>query len=243
MEDHLRRRLFALPGLRLKLGETLDRRIPYNRHMSEPKPMRPSAPILSDSADKEATAHFYREWLKKPMSVAAVSPSSKRLAEAVAAAVGNARSVVELGGGTGALTDALVAKGIPDMVVVESVPAFCELLKRRFPGVEVIEGDAAHAPHLLQPSRVPPGSADAVVSGLGMLTRPREEQQRLLEAMLALLKPEGFIVQFTYSLFFPAARGLLAEMGLESHREGMTWINLPPASVFIVRRAAREAVA
>lgn len=199
--------------------------------------------MLSERQEREATAHFYREWLRKPMSVAAVSPSSKRLAEAVAAAVGPAQSVVELGGGTGALTDALVAKGIPKLVVIESVPAFCDLLRRRFPGIEVIEGDATHAAALLAGSRVPAGTADVVVSGLGMLTRPREEQQRLLEAMLALLRPGGYIVQFTYSLFFPAARGLLAEMGLESHRESMTWINLPPASVFIVRRAAGEAVA
>ena len=211
--------------------------------MASPRAPRPDPQKLRDREQREATAHFYREWLKKPMSVAAVSPSSKRLAEAVAAAVGSAQSVVELGGGTGALTDALVAKAIPNLVVVEAVPAFCELLRRRCPGIQVIEGDATHAAALLAGSRVPPGTADVVVSGLGMLTRPREEQQRLLAAMLALLKPEGFIVQFTYSLFFPAARGLLAEMGLESHRESMTWINLPPASVFIVRRAAGEAVA
>ncbi len=211
--------------------------------MSKPTPPRPQPTKEPDRAHKEATAHFYREWLRKPMSVAAVSPSSKRLAEAVAAAVGKAQSVVELGGGTGALTDALVAKGIPNLVVIEAVPAFCELLRRRFPALEVIEGDAAHAAKLLAATRVPAGTADVVVSGLGMLTRPREEQQRLLEAMLALLKPEGYIVQFTYSLFFPAARGLLAEMGLEAHREGMTWINLPPASVFAVRRAESEAVA
>ncbi len=211
--------------------------------MAKSKPRLPGPPQRSQPEGKEATAHFYREWLRKPMSVAAVSPSSKRLAEAVAAAVGSAQSVVELGGGTGALTEALVARGIPNLVVVESVPAFCELLRRRFPGVLVIEGDAAHAARLLVGTRVPPGSADVVVSGLGMLTRPRAEQQRLLEAMLALLKPSGYIVQFTYSLFFPAARGLLAEMGLEAHREGMTWINLPPASVFVLRRAAGEAVA
>ncbi len=211
--------------------------------MPKPPASRSNRPIQSERDEKEATAHFYREWLRKPMSVAAVSPSSKRLAEAVAAAVGSAQSVVELGGGTGALTDALVAKGIPNLVVVEAVPAFCELLRRRFPGIQVIEGDATHAAALLAGSRVPPGTADVVVSGLGMLTRPREEQQRLLAAMLALLKPEGHIVQFTYSLFFPAARGLLAEMGLESHRESMTWINLPPASVFVVRRGASQAVA
>jgi phospholipid N-methyltransferase len=209
--------------------------------MSEPKAPRPSPPNRSDPADREATAHFYREWLRKPMSVAAVSPSGRRLAESVAAAVGSAQAVVELGGGTGALTEALVAKGIPNLVVVESIPAFCELLRRRFPAVEVIEGDAAHAAKLLAGTRVPAGTADVVVSGLGMLTRPREEQQRLLEAMLLLLKPGGHIVQFTYSIFFPAARGLLAEMGLESRREGMTWINLPPASVFAVRRSDRRA--
>jgi len=211
--------------------------------MPPPNLPPPDPQKVRDRQQKEATAHFYREWLKKPMSVAAVSPSSRRLAEAVAAAVGDAQSVVELGGGTGALTDALLAKGIPKLVVIEAVPAFCELLRKRFPGIQVIEGDATHAPALLARSRVPPGTADVVVSGLGMLTRPREEQQLLLEAMLALLKPDGYIVQFTYSLFFPAARGLLAEMGLESHRESMTWINLPPASVFIVRRAAGEAVA
>lgn len=209
--------------------------------MAKPTPPLPSLSTPSDRREKEATAHFYREWLRQPMSVAAVSPSSKRLAEAVAAAVGEARAVVELGGGTGALTDALVARGISDLVVVESVPAFCELLRRRFPAVQVIEGDAAQAAVLLAGTRVPPGTADVVVSGLGMLTRPREEQQRLLEAMLALLKPGGHIVQFTYSLFFPAARGLLAEMGLESRREGTTWINLPPASVFIVKRSAERA--
>ena len=211
--------------------------------MTLPSAPRPDPQKLRDQEQREATAHFYREWLKKPMSVAAVSPSSRRLAEAVAAAVGSAQSVVELGGGTGALTDALVAKAIPRLVVIEAVPAFCELLRRRFPAVEVIEGDATHAAELLAGSRVPAGTADVVVSGLGMLTRPREEQQLLLEAMLALLRPGGHIVQFTYSLFFPAARGLLAEMGLESHRESMTWINLPPASVFVVRRAANEAVA
>ena len=241
MEDRLRRRLLPLSGLRLKPGRTRRSRIPYNQSMSEPNP--PLPPILSELKGREATAHFYREWLRKPMSVAAVSPSSKRLAEAVATAVGGARAVVELGGGTGALTDALVAKGIPDLVVIESVPAFCDLLRRRFPGVEVIEGDATHAASLLAASRIPPGTADVVVSGLGMLTRPREEQQGLLAAMLSLLRPGGHIVQFTYSLFFPAARGLLAEMGLESRRESMTWINLPPASVFIVRRTADEAVA
>lgn len=211
--------------------------------MPPPNVPPPVPQKVRDRQQKEATAHFYREWLKKPMSVAAVSPSSKRLAEAVAAAVGNAQSVVELGGGTGALTAALVAKSVPRLVVIEAVPAFCELLRRRFPAVQVIEGDATHAAELLAGSRVPAGTADVVVSGLGMLTRPREEQQQLLEAMLALLRPGGHIVQFTYSLFFPAARGLLAEMGLESHRESMTWINLPPASVFIVRRAAGEAVA
>ncbi len=217
--------------------------ISYNPPMASPIAPRPHPQKQRDQEEREATAHFYREWLRKPMSVAAVSPSSKRLAEAVATAVGDGQSVVELGGGTGALTHALVARGIPRLVVVEAVPAFCELLRRRFSGVEVIEGDATHAAALLAGSRVPPGTADVVVSGLGMLTRPREEQQLLLEAMLALLRPGGHIVQFTYSLFFPAARGLLAEMGLESRRESMTWINLPPASVFIVRRAAGEAVA
>lgn len=210
--------------------------------MTKPKPAPLKAPKVSDREDRDATAHFYREWLRRPLAVAAVSPSGKALAGVVAAAVGEARSVVELGAGTGALTEALVARGIPRLLVIESNPTFCHLLRRRFPGLVVIEGDALHAAELLATTEVPAGTADVVVSGLGMLTRPREEQQRLLEAMLALVRPDGHIVQFTYSPFFPVARGLLGEMGLEARREGMTWRNLPPASVFVLRRS-RDRVA
>jgi len=206
---------------------------------SSPKPRSSPSP-RSERTEKPATAEFYREWLRRPLTVAAVSPSGRRLAGAVAAAVGEARSIVELGGGTGALTEALVARGIPNLVVIESNPAFCAVLRGRFPGIEVVEGDAAHAPKLLAGSRVPPGSAEVVVSGLGMLHRPRFEQQLLLEAMVRLLTPAGYIVQFSYSPFFPAARGLLAEMGLESRRGTTTWLNLPPASVFIVRRGSKS---
>ena len=212
--------------------------------MVKPSKRRPEPPVGSERSERDAKAGFYREWLRRPLAVAAVSPSGRALAAAVAAEVGEARSVVELGGGTGALTAALVARGIPNLVVIESSPVFCALLRARFPGVQVIEGDANDAPQLLAGSRVPPGSADVVVSGLGMLTRSREDQQHLLESMLELLTPGGHIVQFTYSLFFPAARGLLAAMGLESRRSSLTWRNLPPASVFVVRRGSpRRAVA
>jgi len=185
---------------------------------------------------KSDTGAFYREWLKKPLEVAALSPSSPQLANAVAGAVGDAARVVELGGGTGAVTAVLAVPAGRDLVVVEYNPSFAALLRRRFPAARVTEGDAREAVRLVAEAGLAPGSVDVVVSGLGMLTRTREEQRELLLAMIELLRPGGHVVQYTYSPVFPAAKGLLDELGLEARRAAVILFNLPPASVFVVRR-------
>jgi phosphatidylethanolamine/phosphatidyl-N-methylethanolamine N-methyltransferase len=199
---------------------------------------RPPEPAGRDERRGD-TGAFYREWLKRPLEVAALSPSSAQLAAAVAAAASGARTVVELGGGTGAVTGALAAVPGRRLIVVEYNPSFAAVLRARFPDATVVEGDARHAVRLVAGTGVvAPGEVDVVVSGLGMLTRTREEQRVMLAAMFELLSPAGHMVQYTYSPVFPAAKGLLEEMGLEAKRAAIAFFNLPPASVFVVRRRA-----
>ena len=66
---------------------------------------------------------FFRQWLRSPKSMGSVIPSSRFLAQAVAREVAwkPGQFVVELGGGTGAITEGLIARGIPrdKLVVVE----------------------------------------------------------------------------------------------------------------------------
>src|SRR5271169_3892803 len=89
---------------------------------------------------------FIRSWIEKPISTGAVMPSGKALARAMARYVDpNSKGpVIELGPGTGPVTEALVAHGIDParLVLVEFDPTFCRLLRERYPAATVVQGDA-----------------------------------------------------------------------------------------------------
>src|SRR4051794_6745240 len=81
---------------------------------------------------------FFRQWLRSPKSIGSVIPSSRVLARAVAAEVAwqPGQYVVELGGGTGAISQGLIERGIPRdrLIVVELDGALYSYLKERLPG-------------------------------------------------------------------------------------------------------------
>lgn len=195
--------------------------------------------------DLAATILFLRQWLRDPKSIAAIAPSGRELARRIARAVGrSAKSVVEIGAGTGAVTQALLDAGVPagGLLVVERNPELAALLARRYPDVEVARGDAFDLANVVAGARaVRAGRVDAVVSGLGLVTVDRERQRRLLEQAFRVLRPAGRFVQFTYSPILPVAREVLEELGLCSRRAAFSFLNLPPASVYVLtRRRARR---
>ncbi|MGH6948815.1 MAG: class I SAM-dependent methyltransferase, partial [Kiloniellales bacterium] len=110
---------------------------------------------------------FFLLWLQRPGRLGAAVPSGRSLAQAMAAEVdpGRAGLVVELGGGTGSVTAALLAAGVPanDLIVVEREAALAASLRRRFPNVAVIRGDARRLRALLarKGNRLMRGSGDA----------------------------------------------------------------------------------
>ena len=146
--------------------------------------------------------------------------------------------VVELGGGTGVVTAALLAAGVdaPSLVVVERDPALHRLIARRFPSVRVLCGDATDLVELLAPLGL--GPACAVVSSLPLLAMSRETQRRIIEAALAVMAPDAPIIQFTYGLFSPIDRGAL---GLDGEVADRVLINLPPARVWRYYRSGHGA--
>src|SRR6185312_7041355 len=89
---------------------------------------------------------FLRTWIEKPLHVGAVMPSSKNLARTMAQFVDPNASgpIVELGPGTGAITNALIERGVDpaQLVLVEYNPGFCALLRDRYPQAKVVQGDA-----------------------------------------------------------------------------------------------------
>ena len=185
---------------------------------------------------------FFRQWLRNPRAMAALSPSGRQLTRAMIGELpAGARRVVELGAGTGVFTRALLAKGIAenDLLVVELNDELFGLLRDQFPRAHVVHGNAMDLAAIAQRAGFADAEpADAAISGLGFMAMPREVQKGILEAVFAVLAPGKPLIQFTYGPSSPIPRDLLAELGLSVRRAGIAPLNLPPAFVFVYTRAA-----
>lgn len=194
------------------------------------------------SRAQRAASHwtFFRQWLKNPLGIAALSPSSQRLAREMIRQLPDPVScVIELGGGTGVFTRALIERGIqPDkLLVVELNAELHRLLQRQFPQVKVVRGNAMELRNIVeQENFAKPGEVDAILSGLGLLSMSRDMQRKILSAAFSVLGPEGRFIQFTYGPASPVSRELLGELGLGVQRGGMAWRNVPPAAVYVFTR-------
>eukprot|EP01037_Dinobryon_pediforme_P008153 gene8153-8237_t len=171
----------------------------------------------------------------------AVSPSGRMLAAKMASYVDidGLDPVIELGPGTGPVTEALLARGIsPErLVLIEFNADFCIALRRRFPGVNVIEGDAYGLAQTLAQAGI--SRAAAIVSSLPLLTHHEAKRLQLLAEAFSLLKSGGLFVQFTYSFQSPMpleVTGLPLE-GIVAEVSPVIWMNLPPARVWTYRSA------
>ncbi len=178
---------------------------------------------------------FIRSWIEKPLSTGAVMPSGKLLARTMARLVDPAVSgpIIELGPGTGPVTEALVARGVDParLVLVEFNPVFCRLLRSRYPAATVVQGDAYRLKHLLGSLLRDP--AAAIVSGLPLFNKPMRSRLRLITDAFALLLPQAPFIQFTYALVSPIPRTLA---GVHAHATERIWLNLPPAQVWVYRK-------
>lgn len=193
------------------------------------------------AVDGNPALTFFREWLRNPFAMAAVSPSGRQLASLMMGQLpADAQRVIELGGGTGAFTRALLEHGVQprNLMVVELNEALHQYLRERFPGVHVEQGDARNVQEIAARCGLldEADKVDAVVSGLGLLSMSRNSQREILRSAFDVLSPHGRFIQFTYGPFSPVPHELLDEMHLKSHRAGMAWRNMPPANVFVYQR-------
>lgn len=178
-----------------------------------------------------AYGEFFEGLVRDPARVSAPTPSSRALANAIAAKVDPRRPglVVELGAGTGVITDALIANGVrlSRLVLFEQGGHFANLLRRRFPWTTIIEGDAFEFRGQLAPDF----HAAAVVSGLPLLNFPVDKRRRLIEDSFDVMDTGGRFVQLSYGWTAPIAqmRGAIPEKTL-------VWRNLPPAHIWTYQK-------
>ena len=198
-------------------------------------PLQSSARVLKKPPRLDDEVRFLRSWIEKPLHMGAVMPSGRVLARTMAQYVDvNSRGpVVELGPGTGAITNALIDHGIDQkrLVLVEYNPGFCALLRDRYPHARVVQGDAYRLRDSLWDVLGVPASA--VVSGLPLVTKPMLTRLKLIRDAFLALAPGAPFVQFTYSVAPPIPKSL---PGVSTEASERIWMNLPPARVWVYRK-------
>lgn len=184
---------------------------------------------------------FAKAFLRSPVHTAALFPSFPPLCrQAVAPLPDHGDPVVlDLGAGTGAVTDAVQEKlrGRGRHIAIEFDPAMAEVLQERHPEVEVICDDAHAAVEKLLADGV---RADLSVSGLPWLvTSPKD--RTIFPLLARLAAPGGAVTQLAHAWIrpFPAAKQV--QRNLEASFEEVVvtrtvWLNAPPAVVYIARR-------
>lgn len=195
----------------------------------------------SENVKLSDNVNFLRTWIERPAVVGAVSPSGPALARCMASYVDLSRAgpIVELGPGTGPVTKALLARGIPAerLLLVEYEKKFCHLLAERYPGVKIVQGDAYALKKTLQGHI--DGCIATIVSSLPLLMRPEHDRVELMRQAFELMGPDGLFIQFTYHLttspvpLHPNGSGA-AFVGKAS---APVLLNLPPARVWRYRAA------
>ena len=198
-------------------------------------PLQSSVRALKKPLRLDDEVRFLRSWIEKPLHMGAVMPSSRLLARTMAqyVDVDSEGPVIELGPGTGAITKALIDRGVDQkrLVLVEYNPGFCALLRDRYPQAKVVQGDAYKLrDSLWNVLQVP---ASAVVSGLPLVTKPMLTRLKLIRDAFAALAPGAPFVQFTYSVAPPIPKSL---PGVSTEASERIWMNLPPARVWVYRK-------
>jgi phosphatidylethanolamine/phosphatidyl-N-methylethanolamine N-methyltransferase len=178
---------------------------------------------------------FLARLIARPRHTGAVAPSSAALARAMAAQIDPSAGlpILELGPGTGVVTEALVARGIaPERITsVEYDPDFAALVRTRCPGVHVIRGDAFDLDKTLGDRAG--DKLCAIVSSLPLVNFPAAMGSALLRDAFERLAPGAPFVQFSYRLKPPVA----PPPGIALERAAVIWLNLPPARVWVYRRS------
>jgi phospholipid N-methyltransferase len=206
----------------------------------------------------KSRATFFREFIKSPSTVAAVAPSSPRLAAAMLNGldITSARTIVEYGPGTGAFTRAVLDQIGPDwfadaltsraggaaaptrrFIAIEYTKSLADMLAAKHPEITVVHDSAAQVVEICRSRGIRPGQVDAIISGLGWPGFTDELRTRILEGTAAVLKPGGEFRTFGYhvGLLLPGAwhfRREVRRLFREVHIGRVVWGNMPPAFVY-----------
>ncbi len=208
----------------------------------DPTSSRTAGPQVLAAGDagappRRGSLEFLRGFLRNPAQVGSIVPSSARLEQRLvrSAGIAQARTVVELGPGTGGTTAALLQAMSPGarLLAIELDPTFHEHLQHKLadPRLLLELGSAERLAEMLAHRRLP--APDAVVSGIPFSTMPPEVSDRIAAAIAQVLRPGGRFV--AYQVRAHVARFATPYLGAPEKRWEL--VNVPPVQVFTWTKA------
>jgi len=175
---------------------------------------------------------FLSELAKYPKQMGTVWPSSPALGEAMARWLPASKDqlMLELGPGTGIVTQKLLDAGLPEsrLVAVEKSERMADFLRERFPQARIVSGDAMELDQVLAGLKF-----GAVFSSLPLKAFSPEQVERISAAIHNVLLPGANWVQYSYQII----NGHAPAKSFHAVDSEIVWQNLPPAKVSVYRRA------
>ncbi|WP_027669271.1 phospholipid N-methyltransferase PmtA [Rhizobium leguminosarum] len=178
---------------------------------------------------------FFRGMMQGPKTVGSIVPTSSITAKRMASVVDihSGLPVLELGPGTGAITKAILGRGVrpENLVAIEYSTDFHKHLQRTYPGVHFINGDAFDLQTTL--GNFSGLTFDSVVSGIPLLNFPMAKRISLLESLLDRMPAGRPMVQISYGAISP-----IAASPDRYHIQHFDFVmrNIPPAQLWLYRR-------
>lgn len=191
-------------------------------------------------AELNTRLRFLGAFVREPLTIGAVWPSSLALARKVVenCDIGPGDTVVELGAGTGVISELILQRlqGRGRFVPIEIHPMNVQFLRRKFPTLQIVHDSAENLS-----AHVADQKANCIISCLAWGSMLPPTQNRIFQAVLRSLAPDGQFVAFTYlhAALFPTTRHFRRRLARHFPRiesTSVVWRNLPPAFVVNCRR-------
>jgi len=190
---------------------------------------------LQRNRDRRAPSpqwQFLRGFIKNPVMVGSIIPSSRVLIDKMLEPVdwANTRLFVEYGPGVGTFTRPILDRLGSDatLLTIDTNPDFTQYLSERIddPRLVAVTGSAADVEKILAERDL--GQADYVLSGLPFSTLPPGVGNSIAEATSTVIRPGGAFLVYQFS---PKVLDFI-KPHFAPIRRGFEWINVPPATLF-----------
>lgn len=183
---------------------------------------------------------YIKKYFTHPLRVGSFVPTSHKTAEFLAKHIKkNEKYIVELGGGTGSLTEGMLGAGIkPEkLICVEIDPNFCSFLRNKFSGLglKIICADAKYLKNELSDDVLK--NISTIVSSVPLLTLSKKARMEFIASTLELLDKNGQLIQVSYSPFSPIP---YKQFNITMQRYGTIFRNFPPINIFGYKKKTKK---